>query len=70
MGQYKPKAFLLENVRGLYTHDHGRTFETIMQKLHDLGYGTYDLLLNSSDFGVPQTVSVYTYLEYWELSRR
>lgn len=25
-----------------------------MQKLHDLGYGTYDLLLNSSDFGVPQ----------------
>ena len=54
LGRYKPKAFLLENVRGLYTHDHGRTFETIMQKLHDLGYGTYDLLLNSSDFGVPQ----------------
>lgn len=54
LGKYKPKAFLLENVRGLYTHDHGRTFETIMQKLHDLGYGTYDLLLNSSDFGVPQ----------------
>lgn len=51
---YKPKAFLLENVRGLYTHDGGRTFQTIMGKLHDLGYGTYDLLLNSSDFGVPQ----------------
>lgn len=51
---YKPKAFLLENVRGLYTHDGGRTFQTIMGKLHDLGYGTYDLLLNSSDFSVPQ----------------
>lgn len=51
---YKPKAFLLENVRGLYTHDSGRTFETIIKKLHNLGYGTYDLLLNSSDFGVPQ----------------
>lgn len=51
---YQPKAFLLENVRGLYTHDGGWTFETIMTKLHDLGYGTYDLLLNSSDFGVPQ----------------
>lgn len=51
---YQPKAFLLENVRGLYTHDGGRTFETIITKLHDLGYGTYDLLLNSSDFGVPQ----------------
>lgn len=54
LSQYKPKAFLLENVRGLYTHDNGRTFETIMQKLHNLGYGTYDLLLNSSNFGVPQ----------------
>ena len=52
--KYKPKAFLLENVRGLYTHDGGRTFQTIMEHLHALGYGTYDLLLNSSDFGVPQ----------------
>lgn len=52
--KYQPKAFLLENVRGLYTHDEGRTFGTIMSKLHDLGYGTYDLLLNSSNFGVPQ----------------
>lgn len=51
---YRPKAFLLENVRGLYTHDEGRTFQTIMNHLHDLGYGTYDLLLNSSDFNVPQ----------------
>lgn len=49
-----PKAFLLENVRGLYTHDSGKTFETIMGKLHGLGYKTYDLLLNSSSFGVPQ----------------
>ena len=54
LNRYKPKAFLLENVRGLYTHDHGRTFRTIMEKLHDLGYGTCDLLLNSSNFGVPQ----------------
>lgn len=54
LGKYHPKAFLLENVRGLRTHDGGRTFETIMQKLHDLGYGTSELILNSSDFGVPQ----------------
>ena len=52
--KYRPKAFLLENVRGLYTHDKGRTFNTIMDKLHGLGYGTYDLLQNSSNFGVPQ----------------
>lgn len=54
LGKYRPKAFLLENVRGLYTHDGGRTFNTIMDKLHGLGYGTYDLLQNSSNFGVPQ----------------
>ncbi len=52
--KYRPKAFLLENVRGLYTHDEGRTFNTIMEKLHSMGYGTYDLLQNSSNFGVPQ----------------
>ena len=52
--KYRPKALLLENVRGLYTHDSGRTFKTIMDKLHGLGYGTYDLLQNSSNFGVPQ----------------
>lgn len=52
--KYRPKAFLLENVRGLRTHDGGRTFGTIMQKLNDLGYGTTELILNSSDFGVPQ----------------
>lgn len=52
--EYKPKAFLLENVRGLKTHDGGRTYNTIISKLEELGYGTYELLLNSSDFGVPQ----------------
>lgn len=52
--KYRPKAFLLENVRGLKTHDHGRTFETINRILHELGYGTSELILNSSDFGVPQ----------------
>ena len=54
LDKYHPKAFLLENVRGLYTHDGGRTFKTIMDKLHSIGYGTYDLLQNSSNFGVPQ----------------
>lgn len=54
LDKYRPKAFLLENVRGLYTHNEGRTFKTIMDKLHGLGYGTYDLLQNSSNFGVPQ----------------
>lgn len=56
----KPKAFLLENVRGLTTHDGGRTFKTIIKALEDLGYGVRYILLNSSNFGVPQNrVRIY-----------
>lgn len=54
LSQYQPQAFLLENVRGLTTHDKGKTFETIMEKLHGLGYGTTALILNSSNYRVPQ----------------
>lgn len=57
---HQPKAFLLENVRGLTTHDSGRTLKTIIGKLELLGYGVKCLLLNSSDFGVPQNrVRIY-----------
>lgn len=49
-----PSAFLLENVRGLMTHDGGRTFATILETLENLGYGVRWFLLNSSEFGVPQ----------------
>jgi DNA (cytosine-5)-methyltransferase 1 len=58
--RYSPKAFLLENVRGLTTHDEGRTFQTILEHLKELGYGVKYLVLNSSSFGVPQNrVRVY-----------
>ena len=57
---YQPQAFLLENVRGLTTHDQGRTFNTIINSLEKLGYGIHYLLLNSSNFGVPQNrVRIY-----------
>jgi DNA (cytosine-5)-methyltransferase 1 len=56
----RPKGFLLENVRGLTSHDGGRTFSTIINALQELGYETSFSLLNSSDFGVPQNrVRVY-----------
>jgi len=56
----KPKYFLLENVRGLTTHDKGRTFETIKKHLTDLGYSIDYFLLNSSNFDVPQNrVRIY-----------
>ena len=51
----KPKAFLLENVPGLRTHDSGNTYRTILSTLKDeLGYWMDDQILNAVDFGVPQ----------------
>lgn len=56
----KPRYFLLENVRGLTSHDKGRTFSTIIESLESLGYSTSYLLLNSSNFDVPQNrVRIY-----------
>jgi len=60
LAKYKPNGFLLENVRGLTTHDQGRTFETIINSLKNLGYSVNYFLLNSSNFGVPQNrVRIY-----------
>ena len=50
----QPAAFLLENVKQLTTHDNGRTFKTILQKLENLGYHTHHTVLNALDFGLPQ----------------
>ncbi len=50
----KPKLLLLENVRGFVTHDRGRTHQTVLEKLRELGYQCRTLLLNSANFGVPQ----------------
>jgi DNA (cytosine-5)-methyltransferase 1 len=50
----QPKAFLLENVRNLKSHDNGRTLKVILEKLDDLGYFVHHKVLNGLDFGVPQ----------------
>jgi DNA (cytosine-5)-methyltransferase 1 len=51
----QPKAFFLENVRGLLTHDGGQTFETIKRVLtEELGYSFYYKVVKASDYGVPQ----------------
>jgi len=56
----QPRGFLLENVRGLTTHDGGKTFETILTSLRNLGYGVTPLVINASSLGVPQNrVRVY-----------
>ena len=64
----KPKAFILENVKGLVNHDKGKTLKVILNKLANringvdnldqlddcLNYDVYYKVINSKDFGVPQ----------------
>src|SRR5690606_2992504 len=52
----RPMAIFLENVKGLRSHDKGKTLETILNVLrNDLGYYVPDpQIVNAKDFGVPQ----------------
>ena len=50
-----PRYLLFENVPGLLSHDGGRTFAAILDALDRLGYGVEWQVLNSKDFGVPQS---------------
>jgi DNA (cytosine-5)-methyltransferase 1 len=50
----RPRLVVLENVKGLLSHDSGKTFQTILGVLSDLGYRVEWQVLNSKNFGVPQ----------------
>jgi len=50
----RPRLLFLENVKGLLSHDNGRTFATILATLDELGYNAEWQVLNSKHFGVPQ----------------
>jgi DNA (cytosine-5)-methyltransferase 1 len=54
--KHKPKAIFLENVKGLRSHDKGKTLETILNVLrNDLGYYVPEpQIINAKNFGVPQ----------------
>lgn len=53
---HKPAVLVFENVRNLKNHDKGRTFAKIKDILErNLNYHVYSKILNSADFGVPQT---------------
>ena len=51
----KPRYLLFENVPGLLNHDGGRTYAVILNTLDRLGYHVEWQVLNSKDFGVPQS---------------
>lgn len=53
--EVKPKVFMGENVKGLYTHDDGRTFNTIKRVIADLGYTLIEpRILKAIQYQVPQ----------------
>jgi len=51
---YQPAYMVLENVKGLFSHEKGNTIRIILDKLRGLSYAVQLLLVNSKDFGVPQ----------------
>ena len=51
----KPKYLFLENVPSLLNHNQARTFETILRTLDEVGYDVCWQVLNSKNFGVPQS---------------
>lgn len=53
--RHQTKIIVLENVKNLEKHDKGRTYKRMMQILNDLGYEMHSQILNTADFGIPQT---------------
>lgn len=49
----KPSVFILENVKGLISHDKGKTFEHILDELDKSGYTVFHKVMNSIEYGVP-----------------
>ena len=53
--KHQPKVFFLENVKGLVSHENGKTIDTIRSILVDeLHYDIHEAILSSLDFGLPQ----------------
>ena len=50
----QPKCFILENVRGLVTHDKGETLKIILSELNNSGYDVIYKVLTSLEYGIPQ----------------
>jgi len=51
----KPKFVFLENVKNLVSHQKGKTLKTIYGLINDAGYVSCHKIINSKDFGVPQS---------------
>lgn len=54
INEIKPKAFIFENVKGLLSHDSGKTWEVIQNTFKELGYSYFPQVLNAKEYGIPQ----------------
>lgn len=52
--EMQPKVFIFENVKGLLSHDSGKTWEVIEATFKELGYMYYFSILNAKNYGIPQ----------------
>jgi DNA (cytosine-5)-methyltransferase 1 len=59
LSHHRPKALILENVKGLKSHNKGETLQTVRDSLNEIGYTLFDDIINSYHFDIPQ------YRERW-----
>jgi len=74
MDASRPRACLFENVKGLVSHDGGRTLGTVLGTLGELGYHTSWQVLGAQDFGLPQRrervfIAGFRHRKHWESFR-
>lgn len=50
-----PKMFIFENVKGLTTHESGKTFDYVLSKFNELDYNISYNILKATDYGIPQS---------------
>ena len=55
VNECRPKIFIFENVKGLTTHNRGKTFEVVLDAFRQTGYNILYDVLNAKDYGIPQS---------------
>jgi len=55
INESRPKMFIFENVKGLTTHNSGKTFKYVLSKFNELNYTLSYEILRATDYGIPQS---------------
>ena len=54
VGEICPEIFIFENVKGLLSHDSGKTWQILSDEFNKLGYSVHESVLNAKEYGIPQ----------------